>query len=217
MKEMKVGTYIRGESTFNFSFYTDLSSGDKLKFVNSVVEILVDESDYNSVIRDLIFDFNVIDIFTDIDITELKDSLTFLDDVEQFLEETNIVEIVKANASPALFDELNKAVNQSVEYRTGIHFNPLNDALTSLISTLEKKIKDIDLNSMMGMAQKFVGMTGELTPESVVNAYINSDVHKKNLDEITEAKKKKTEIAENLDKSIKAVNEEAKTRAKSKK
>lgn len=193
MKNIKVGTYIRGEETHNFNFYTDLRIADKQKFVNSVVNLIVDGEDYNSVIRDLIFDFYVIDIFTDIDTTEFKKSSFFVNDVEEFLEETNIIDIVKENASPALFDELNQAVDKLIEYRTGIHFNPLNDALASLVSTLEKKVNEFDMGSMMEMAQKFASMTGGLTPESVVNAYINSDMHKKNLEDITMSKAEKAE------------------------
>lgn len=210
MKEVKMGVYTRGEETFDFNFYTDLSSVNKLKFVNSVVNILIDDEHYNSVIRDLIFDFYVIDIMTDIDTAEFEDSLTFLDDVEQFLLETNIVEIVKANASPVLFDELNKAVDDSIQYLTGIRFNPLNDAIANLLSTLEKKINEVDLGSIMNMAQKFIGITDEFTPESVVNAYMNSDIHKKNLAEIAESKKNEIEIDENLGEAIRSVAKENK-------
>lgn len=194
---MKMGVYTcmteNGEETFNFNFHTDLSIANKLKFVNFVTDLVVTDNRYNSVIRDLVFDFCVIDILTDIDTAELKDSLTFLDDVEEFLLSTNIVEIVKANAAPTLFDELNTAVDKSIQYLTGIHPNPLNDAIASLLSALEKKINEVDLGSMMGMAQKFAGVTGELTPESIMNAYMNSDVHKKNLAEIADAKNAKVE------------------------
>lgn len=214
MNEMKTGAYIRGEENYEFKFYTDLTAAKKLKFVNSIIELLIDESHYNSVIRDLLFDFYVVDVMTDIDVSDIKKSPNFLNDVEEFLYETNIVEIVKANAFPTLFDELNKAVDDSIEYLTGIHKNPINDALSSLLSTLEKKIDDVDLNSMMSMAQKFAGMTGEFTPESIMNAYINSDVHKQNLDEIAEARNRKAKIAENLDAAIKEVNEEAKAENK---
>lgn len=208
----KTGTYIRstlnGDETFNFRFYINLSSSDKLKFVNSVVDLLVDEERYNSVIRDIIFDFYVIDIMTDIDTSDFKKSSNFIDDVEEFLLSTNIVEIVEANAFPTLFDNLNKAVDKSIEYRTGIHPSPLNEALASLLLTLEKKINEVDLNSMMGMASKLAGMTDELTIDNLVNAYMNSDIHKNNLIEIEEFKKKKSEIAENLDKAIKEINSE---------
>lgn len=193
MKNVTMGTYIRGDEIYNFNFGTDLSIADKQKFVNSVVGLLVDDKHYNSVIRDLITDYFTIKFFTDIDTTKLEESSFFVNDVEEFLEETNIVDIVKANAAPTLFDELNDAIDKSIEYLTGIHPSPLNEALASLVNTLEKKMIGFDMESMMGMAQKFVGMTDKLTPESVVNAYINSDTHKKNLDEIAESKAEKVE------------------------
>lgn len=185
---MKTGAYFYNDESYNFNFYTDLSVANKAKFVNSVTSLVVNENHYNSVIRDLIFDFYIVDIMTDVNTEELKDSLTFLNDVEDFLFSTNIVEIVKANAFPTLFDELNNAVDKSIQYLTGIHPSPLSDALASLVSTLEKKINEVDLNSMMDMAQKFSDMTGKLTPDSIVDAYMNSDMHKKNLAEIAETK-----------------------------
>ena len=211
MKEIKMGAYTRmtenGEEFYDFNFHTDLTVAEKLKFVDSVVNLLVDENHYNSVIHNIIFDFFIIDVFTDVDTTEFKNSPAFLDDVEQFLEETNIVEIVRANASHILFNELNNAVDKSIQYLTGIHPNPLNEALASLISTLEKKINEVDLESMMGMAQKFANMTEDFSLENVVNTYMDSDTHKKNLAEIMEAKNKRAEFAEDLDKAIKIVNE----------
>ena len=106
--------------------------------------------------------------------------------------------------------ELYNAVEKSIEYRTGIHPNPLNDALASLFSTLEKKIDGLDTSSMMAMAQKFAGMTEKLTPDSVVKAYVDSDVHKKNLEEIAESKKNEIKIDESLGEAIRAVVKENK-------
>lgn len=205
MKEVKMGVYTKGEETYNFNFYTDLSVAQKFLFVNSVADLVVDENHYNSVIRDIIFDFYVVDIMTNIDTTEFKASPAFLDSVEQFLFETNIIDIVKTNASSTLFDELNEAVDKAIEYKTGIRSSPIADSLASLFSTIEKKVNEFDMGSMMDMVQKFVGMTDELTPESIMNAYMNSDVHKKNVVEIEEAKKQRAEFAKDMDKAIKLV------------
>lgn len=196
IKEMKMGVYTKGEETYSFNFYTDLSAYEKLMFVNSVVNTLVDETNYDSIIKDLIFDFNIVSIFTDVDISFVNGTDGEDDDInpiiliEEFLEETNVVDIVKANMEVGLFDELQKAVNQSIAYRTGIHTNPLNEALAELINTLEEKISEVNLDDMAEMANIFSGMTDGLTPESLVNAYINSDMHKENLKEIEETKNK---------------------------
>ena len=217
MNYEKMGAYTHNGEHKNFNFNTSLSAYDKLKFVRSVTDILVDGTAYNYVIRDLVFNFYIIDIMSDVDTKEFKESSFFVNDVELFLEETNIIEIVKANMEVGLLEELNKAVDLNIEYLTGIHPSPIADSLASLLSTLEKKINEVDLTSMTEMAQKFAGMTGELTPESIMNAYMNSDAHKKNLAEIEESKKNKAEIAKKLDKAIKETNAEAKVKSGKKK
>ena len=194
MKNIKTGTYTYNEESYNFNFGTDISVSDKAKFVNFVTGLVVDEEDYNSVIRDLVFNFCVIEFFTDINTTKIKESSTFVGVVEQFLEETNIVDIVKVNMVDGLLEELNNAVDKAIAYKTGISINPLTESLTSLINTLEKKVKEFDIGEMMEMAKTFSGMTGELTPDSIVNAYLNSDIHKKNLDEIEEVKRNKDNV-----------------------
>ena len=217
MKNIKMGTYIYNDEFYNFNFGTDLSIADKQKFVNAVVELVVDdlERKYNYILRDLIFDFYTIKFFTDVDTKKFEKSSSFVDDVEQFLEETNIIDIVRANASIGLFDELNTAIDKSIEYITGIHPSPIADSLASLFSTLEKKINEFDMGSMMDMAQKFASMTGELNVDNIVKAYMESDIHKENLEEI--AKVKAERVADNLDKAIKEVVEENKSKSKSKK
>lgn len=228
MENMKTGVYFYNDEAKNFDFATDLSAYDKTIFVRTVVDTLVDDTTYDSIIRDMIFDFAIIMRFTDIDTSFTKtldddgNEISALISIEQFLEETDVVDIVKANMKIGLLDELNKAVDLSIRYRTGIHPNPIADSLASLISTLEKKVNEFDMGSMMDMAQKFAGMTGELTPESIMNAYINSDIHKSNLEEIAESKKdtknkknkksKKNEIKidESLGEAIRTVVEENK-------
>lgn len=234
MKETKLGVYTHNDETHNFNFTTNLTAHEKRVFVRTVVETLVGDTYYDSVLRDIIFDYTAILMLTDIDMSFLRtideddEEITDIELLEDFLLETNIIEVVKANAFPTLFDELNNAVDKSIEYRTGIHPSPLSDALASLFSTLEKKVSEIDLGSAMSMAQKFAGMTGELTPESLINAYMNSDIHKNNVVEIEKEKKsnkgkktknnKKNEIKldEDLGEAIRAIVKENKSENDSK-
>lgn len=195
MSEMKQGTYTYNDDNLTFEFYTDLPISKKLVFVNSVVDTIVSDDSYNSVIRDLMFDYMVVKVFTDVDMSfiQVKDErgneITDIDLLEDFLLETNIVDIVKANAFPTLFEELNKAVDKAIEFKTGIHPSPLSEALSNLVSTLERKLDSLDMGKAMEMANKFSGMTEELTTENLVKAYLQADTQKENLGEKPKTKK----------------------------
>lgn len=196
MKEMKVGVFEYKNESYEFNFKTSLSAYDKLVFVKTVVSSLVDNDGYNSIVKDLIFDFAIVELFTNIDTSfiNIKDDdgndVHPIIPIEHFLDNSNIVDIVKTNMEIGLLDELNRAVDMDIQYITGIHPNPLSEAIASIVSTLEEKIDEVDLNSMMDMAKKFASMTEDFTVENAVNAYMNSDVHMKNLAEIEEAKNK---------------------------
>lgn len=222
MKNIKKGSYFYNEESYDFNFATDLSAYRKMMFVNYVVNSIVDENRYDFIVRDLIFDFGLVSILTDINTSFINqrddegNPINPIIFIEQFLEETNVVDIIKANIVDGLLEQLNKAVDKSIEYRTGIHPSPLNDALANLINTLEKKVNEFDMSGAMEMVQKFAGMTGELTPENIVKAYVDSDIHKKNLEEIAKSKKSKgnkkneVKISEGLGEAIRAVIEENK-------
>ena len=216
MKNIMMGTYIYNDESYNFNFGTNLSAYDKTIFVRTVVETLVDDTNYDSVLREIIFDYTVISMLTDIDTSFFKtvdgdgNMIADINLIEQFLEETNVVDIVKANMKVGLLEQLENAVNKLIEYRTGIHPSPIADSLANLINTIEKKIGEIDLGNAMDMVQKFAGMTGGFTPESIVNAYLGSDMHKKNLEEIAESKKNEIKIDEDLGEVIRTVVEENK-------
>lgn len=176
-KNVKTGAYTYKNESIPFNFYTELRAVDKIKFINAVCDTLID-TNYYSVIRDLVFDFQIVNVFTDVVVPELQDSPSPINIIEEFLDDTNIVEIVKANVDKKLIAELEKAVDENIEYRTGIHKNTLEDALTSLLHTVEQKINDVDTEGMMEMAMKLNSISDELTPERMLQAYSETDMFK---------------------------------------
>lgn len=176
-KNVKTGVYTYKNESIPFNFYTELRAVDKIKFINAVCDTLID-TNYYSVIRDLVFDFQIVNVFTDVVVPELQDSPSPISIIEEFLDGTNIVEIVKANVDKKLIAELEKAVDENIEYRTGIHKNTLEDALTSLLHTVEQKINDVDTEGMMEMAMKLNSISDELTPERMLQAYSETDMFK---------------------------------------
>ena len=204
-KKVMTGAYVKcvndNKEFINFNFYTNLRASEKVKFVNTVTNTLIGSS-YDSILRDMIFDFQIICSFTDVDVSEIMENDT-INRIEDLLEETNIVDIVKANAEEGLINELNKAIDLNIEYRTGIHRNDLNNALTGLINTIEKKLNSVDTDSLMEVAGKLSGITGDITPERIVEAYAKTDAFKNHLKEVDDKKQKTAEIATSISQALK--------------
>ena len=192
------GTYVKNGETFDFNFFTDLRVTDKVRFINFVCNIVVGDN-YIPVLRDLIFDFAIVDVFTDVDTAEILEKPNSLYEIEMFLEENDIVSIVKANIKDGLLEELNKAVDDSIEYKTGIHRSTLSSAVEHLIKTVEEKFKTIDAEGMMQLATKLSGMTDELTMDKLLEAYSKTDIFKNKVE------KRNQERQEHLDELDKIV------------
>lgn len=176
--EMKNGVYTKGEKTFEFSFITDLSASKKMDFVNSVVGYVVTDSDYNFVIKDIIFDFEIIHKFTNYNISDIKEADDTLGAIEELLSTTNIVEIVKSNMIDGLYEELVKAVDLDIQYKTGIRNNDILNSVERILDTIEEKVKDIDTKRFDEFAKVFNSVSGELTPDKLLEAFAKSDMYK---------------------------------------
>ena len=198
-RNIKMGVYTRNGEEVSFNFYTSLSAYNKMRFVNNVTNLVVGDN-YNSVIKDMIFNFMIIEVFTDVDTTDINNSDDAINMIEQFLDETNIVDIVKENIQPGLISELKKAVDDNIEYRTGVHKNPVADSISNLLNTIERKLDGIDTESMIEASKVFSGMTGELTAENMLNAYENSDMFKRNYKKLIEDREKHKAVIESVDK-----------------
>lgn len=176
--EIKTGVYtFDGEDT-PFAFYTSLNAYRKAQFVNSVSDILVGDN-YNYVIRDLVFDFCIVAIFTDIDTSDIQDADDGITAMEEFVDKFKpVVDIVKTNSADGVLDELHTAIDLNIEYRTGIHINPISSSLANLIDILTSKFNGFDLDKMMEIAEPMSKIAGELTPEKMLDAYAKTNIFK---------------------------------------
>ncbi|MCM1221142.1 MAG: hypothetical protein NC548_42335 [Lachnospiraceae bacterium] len=173
----KTGIYIKNGEEHTFEFKTNLRAKDKVKFINNVTDIIVGDN-YYPVIRDLIFDYSIISIFTDVDVYSINTSPDFLSDVDDLVNGTDIVDVVKANAVEGLIEELNNAIDKNIEFKTGIHKEVFADNLSNLFKMIESKIAEVDMETIMKTADKLNSVSGQLTPEKLIEAYSQSDMFK---------------------------------------
>lgn len=179
------------EETKTFNFYKKVRMSVKIEFVSSVVSSIVTDTTYVPMLRDLIFDIMLVQYFTDVNVNEILKSENAFDNIEEYLNSTNIVEIIKKNMDVELLKELNDSVDFDIEYKTGVHNNDISRSIGSLLKTLEYQIKDIDAQGMMALAEKLSNVTDGLTTDKIVEAYSKTEMFKGHQTEIIEAKDKK--------------------------
>lgn len=198
--EVKSATYTQvkdgQESQIEFNFATDLTARNKVVFVNSVVDTIVDDTNkrYNGIIKDLIFDFTIVDRFTDIDVTEIRDSADTITAIENFLAETNIVDIVTANVSTQLMESLRIAVDENIQYKTGVNPNNISTAVSNLLGKFEKMIEGVDVTELVDFADKVGGISDNVTVDKIVDAYSRSEAFKKVADGMAKRDERIAEI-----------------------
>lgn len=188
IKNMETATYTRNGKEFDFNYYIDMSMSSKLGFVNSVVKAVVGDDYYYPMLKDMIFDFRLVQFFTDIDI-EIDDEDDTIDTIEAFLFDTNVADILKINLNIDMLMELYDGVDKAIEYKTGIHPSPVADGIASILKIAEDKLRSFDMDSMTGMAKIFSKMQGDITPDKMLEAYANSDVFKRQHEDVVKKQK----------------------------
>lgn len=182
--EIMTGAYIDTKTNKEtlFTFKTNINVKDKIQFVSDVTALMVSEN-YFSFLKDLIFDFEIINVFTDIDVSEILNAADAIGEIENIVTNTKIVEIVKSNVDNAILDELKIAVNSNIEYKTGVHNNIIEDSIVQLLSSIKNKIDSIDTETVLQMAETLSTLGNNVTSEGIVNAYANSPAFLESLKE----------------------------------
>lgn len=179
---VKNGKYIHVgvDGDISFSYFTSPTAWQKAQFVTSVADMLVTDEHYHHVLKDIIFKFMLIDMFTDVDTSGVKDASNSIVYIEDFIAETNIIEVIVPDMEDGLIEELLDAVDKDIEYRTGIRTNRIEDGLTSILNTIEEKIAGFDLSGMMDAARALSGISDQITPDKMLEAYAKTDMFKAN-------------------------------------
>lgn len=179
-----------GMTEHSFNYFTDLSASSKIKFINMVTNTIVTEDAFYSVAIDIMFNFELIDILTDIDVSDILNAANTIDRMEDFVRETNVVDILLANVRTGLIDELRDAVNKNIAYKTGIRHMELESAATSLLKMAEEKLSSINVNEMVEYIKQMGDMATDITPERILQAYGESDLFKENVQKRQDALKR---------------------------
>lgn len=168
-----VGYYNREGATHEYHYNIELSNSEKIQFVSAFTDMIIGSSHLNLVVRDLLFDYMLMVMFTDVSISEeLKEAVDSIAAIEDFLANCDVVDQMKSVLKEDLIDELNYAIDKDIEYKTGVEMNRLDDALTELVKTVKKKVNDLEVG---GMVKELLSRT---EPDKILDLYMKSDTFK---------------------------------------
>lgn len=190
---VKTGVYVQNEDEFKVDIKTTISASDKALFVKIATSLLFDEDEnYYSILKDMAFDFALVATFTNIHTDYILESDDVYKEIEDLLEDTNIADIIIANAGVELINDLKKSVDENIEYRTGIHKNMVMDGLGKLLDTLDNKISNFNFelndNDAANILETLTNVSSSVNMDNIIEAFSKTDMYKKKWEQIAAEK-----------------------------
>ena len=167
------------EKEIDFKYRTELTLQQKVSFVNFVLGVIFDDDYCFSIIKNEVFDIALIYMFTDV--LQYDEDFTFsLNNIEEMLNTTNVIEILKKEIDNDLIKDLNEVIDINIAYKTGINVNSISTSFSSLLKTIENKVSDFDVDEFSNTLKKFGDITNGMSPDKIMELYTKTDAYKKN-------------------------------------
>lgn len=167
------------EKEIDFKYRTELTLQQKVSFVNFVLGVIFDDDYCFSIIKNEVFDIALIYMFTDV--LKYEEDFTFsLNNIEEMLNTTNVIDILKKEIDNDLIKDLNEVIDINIAYKTGVNVNSISTSFSSLLKTIENKVSDFDVDEFSNTLKKFGDITNGMSPDKIIELYTKTDAYKKN-------------------------------------
>ena len=167
------------EKEIDFKYRTELTLQQKVSFVNFVLGVIFDDDYCFSIIKNEVFDIALIYMFTDV--LQYDEDFTFsLNNIDEMLNTTNVIEILKKEIDNDLIKDLNEVIDINIAYKTGVNVNSISTSFSSLLKTIENKVSDFDVDEFSNTLKKFGDITNGMSPDKIMELYTKTDTYKKN-------------------------------------
>ena len=167
------------EKEIDFKYRTELTLQQKVSFVNFVLGVIFDDDYCFSIIKNEVFDIALIYMFTDV--LQYEEDFTFsLNNIDEMLNTTNVIEILKKEIDNDLIKNLNEVIDINIAYKTGVNVNSISTSFSSLLKTIENKVSDFDVDEFSNTLKKFGDITNGMSPDKIMELYTKTDAYKKN-------------------------------------
>lgn len=184
-------TYNNEEVEYHYS--PTMTYSEQVSFVKSVSNmVLFNDGTYIPLLKDIMFNFFLINDFTDIDISMFNNEFGDFD-IDKFADfdnNTGLSNSIKTNIDTTLLYNLIDSVDSCIAYKTGISKDNIGMAVVELINTLKKKIdtfgNNIDSDTVLKFMQNF--NESGLNANEIAKVYFNSNEFKHGIAEVVDEK-----------------------------
>ena len=188
MNYTEKSTYTHNGEVIEFNYSPTATYTEQVSFVDIVSKNVFVDGNYLLLLEDITFNFMLVKTFTDIKADCIAEG--DIDAFAEFDKATDITNKLRKLINPQLIKSLETSVKDNIVYKKNIAHDNISTALVDLINTVKEKIEafgdGLDSNAVMEFIQKF--SEADLNSESIVDAYLNSDVHKNKVTELVDSK-----------------------------
>lgn len=165
----------------DFHYKTEITPTEMMQFVDNVIVAVVGNN-YYPFLLDLVFNYEIIRRFTDIDVDSYVAYPDAFDDCAEFFKKSDLSTNIKIDIPSNVYDALYIAVATAIEYKTGVHSSPIELSVSNLINTIDDKIGSIDFVNMSELSGMINGLRGELNMDKLLDAYGQRKFYKNGID-----------------------------------
>ena len=192
IKDLEYTTFAGGKmEKTKFNMNPDIPMSMRYMFVKDfctkVIDTLYNAKDevFHFELLDLMFNYYVVSYFTDIEMADIinTESDSYIDELDNFINGSDIVSVMMNYINVDTIDKLYETVLYNIECKTGVKINKIDKTINSILKTVERAVGKIDIDKLMETSTKLNGISGQLTPKKILEAYSNTDMFKANRDE----------------------------------
>jgi len=174
MNKVETSIYTFNNETKKYSYNTKISASKKVEIVNATTNLILDDEDMSGyAVKDLMFNIVLLKSLTNID---FKDNTT-LDEYEEFIEETDVMEVLHSALGYNVLQELQSCVMVNLQYMVGdkgVKIDVLSSSISRLLNTISDNVASYNTKDIKKFMKNINKVSGDMSVEKFVKALADS-------------------------------------------
>lgn len=174
MNKVETSIYTFNNETKKYHYDTKITASNKMAIVGGTADLILDNNNMSGyAVKDLMFNIVLLKVLTDID---FSDDMT-LDDYEEFIEETDVIEVLQSALGYNVLQELESCVMVNLQYMVGdkgVKIDVLSSSLSRLINTISDNVASFNVKDTKKFMSAINKISGEINTEKFVKALADS-------------------------------------------